>query len=128
MRLALYEPDIPQNTGAILRLAACLGVAVDVIEPTGFVMTDRKLRRAGLDYIAQTTLQTHRSWSAFDSERRAAVQPARLVLLTTSGDTSHIDFRFRADDILMAGRESEGVPEAVSAVCDARIRIPMPLE
>ena len=125
MRLALYEPDIPQNTGAILRLAACLGVAVDIIEPTGFVMTDRKLRRAGLDYIAQATLKTHRSWSAFDGERRAAAQPPRLVLLTTAGETSHIDFQFRADDILMAGRESEGVPEAVAAACDARIRIPI---
>ena len=69
MRLALYEPDIPQNTGAILRLASCLGVAVDVIEPTGFVMSDRKLRRAGLDYIAATTLQTHRSWPAFEAAR-----------------------------------------------------------
>ena len=125
MRLALYEPDIPQNTGAILRLAACLGVAVDVIEPTGFVMTDRKLRRAGLDYIAQTTLKTHRSWSAFNDERRAAAPPPRLVLLTTAGDTSHVDFRFRAADILMAGRESEGVPETVAVACDARLRIPI---
>lgn len=125
MRLALYEPDIPQNTGAILRLAACLGVAVDVIEPTGFVMTDRKLRRAGLDYIARTTLKTHRSWRAFDDERRAAASTPRLVLLTTAGETAHIDFRFRPDDILMAGRESEGVPAAVAEACDARIRIPI---
>lgn len=125
MRLALYEPDIPQNTGAILRLAACFGVAVDVIEPTGFIMTDRKLRRAGLDYIAQTTLKTHRSWSAFNDERHAAANPPRLILLTTAGETSHIDFRFRTDDILMAGRESEGVPAAVAEACDACIRIPI---
>jgi tRNA (cytidine/uridine-2'-O-)-methyltransferase len=125
MRLALYEPDIPQNTGAILRLASCLGVAVDVIEPTGFVMTDRKLRRAGLDYIAQATLQTHRSWTAFNDARSAAARPARLVLLTTAGDISHIDFRFHDDDILMAGRESEGVPVAVAEACDARVRIPI---
>jgi tRNA (cytidine/uridine-2'-O-)-methyltransferase len=125
MRLALYEPEIPQNTGTILRLAACLGVAVDVIEPTGFVMTDRKLRSAGLDYIAQTTLTTHSSWRAFDDERRAAANPSRLVLLTTAGDASHIDFRFRTDDILMAGRESDGVPPAVAAACDARVRIPI---
>jgi tRNA (cytidine/uridine-2'-O-)-methyltransferase len=125
MRLALYEPDIPQNTGAILRLAACLGVAVDIIEPTGFVISDRKLRRAGLDYIAQTTLKTHRSWHAFDEARRASAKPPRLVLLTTAGETSHVDFRFRADDILMAGRESEGVPPSVAAACDAGLRIPI---
>jgi tRNA (cytidine/uridine-2'-O-)-methyltransferase len=125
MRLALYEPDIPQNTGAILRLAACLGVGVDVIEPTGFVITDRKLRRAGLDYIAATTMQTHRSWAAFNDARLAAAAPPRLILLTTTGDVSHIDVRFRADDILMAGRESEGVPEAVASIADARVRIPI---
>jgi tRNA (cytidine/uridine-2'-O-)-methyltransferase len=125
MRLALYEPDIPQNAGAILRLAACLGVAVDIIEPTGFVMTDRKLRRAGLDYIAAATMRTHRSWRAFDDARLGASLPSRLVLLTTAGDVSHVDFRFRPGDILMAGRESEGVPESVAAACDARIRIPI---
>lgn len=125
MRLALYEPDIPQNTGAILRLAACLGVGVDVIEPTGFTMTDRKLRRAGLDYIAATTMQTHRSWRAFNDARLGASLPPRLVLLTTAGETSHVAFRFRPDDILMAGRESEGVPDAVAATCDARVRIPI---
>jgi tRNA (cytidine/uridine-2'-O-)-methyltransferase len=125
MRLALYEPDIPQNTGAILRLAACLGLGVDVIEPTGFTMTDRKLRRAGLDYIASATMQTHRSWRAFNDARLGASAPPRLVLLTTAGEMSHIDFRFRAGDILMAGRESEGVPDAVAAACDARVRIPI---
>lgn len=125
MRLALYEPDIPQNTGAVLRLAACLGVAVDVIEPTGFVITDRKLRRAGLDYIASATMQTHPSWRAFNDARLSRPAPPRLVLLSTAGEASHVDFRFRADDILMAGRESEGVPPEVGAACDARVRIPI---
>ena len=125
MRVALYEPDIPQNTGAILRLAACLGVAVDVIEPTGFVMTDRKLRRAGLDYIAASHMQTHRSWHAFLDARAAQAKPSHLVLLSTTGEISHLDYRFRADDVLMVGRESEGVPEAVAAACDARVRIPI---
>jgi tRNA (cytidine/uridine-2'-O-)-methyltransferase len=129
MRVALYEPDIPQNTGAILRLAACLGVAVDVIEPTGFVMTDRKLRRAGLDYIAATHMQTHPSWQAFQEQRLATnnigASPPRLVLLTTAGNTSHLDWRFRSDDILMVGRESEGVPDSVAEACDGRVRIPI---
>jgi tRNA (cytidine/uridine-2'-O-)-methyltransferase len=128
MRVALYEPDIPQNTGAILRLAACLGVGVDVIEPTGFVMTDRKLRRAGLDYIAATHMQTHPSWQAFQEQRLApntGTSPPRLVLLTTAGDASHLDWRFRSDDILMVGRESEGVPDAVAEACDGRVRIPI---
>jgi tRNA (cytidine/uridine-2'-O-)-methyltransferase len=135
MRVALYEPDIPQNTGAILRLAACLGVAVDVIEPTGFVITDRKLRRAGLDYIAASHMQTHRSWPAFLEARAAQACSAtasspnasasRLVLLSTAGEVSHLDWRFRADDILMVGRESEGVPDAVARACDGRIRIPI---
>ncbi|HTI87543.1 MAG TPA: tRNA (cytidine(34)-2'-O)-methyltransferase [Alphaproteobacteria bacterium] len=132
MRVALYEPDIPQNTGAILRLAACLGVTVDVIEPTGFVMTDKRLRRAGLDYIAATHMQTHRSWQSFQDRRLATNStgsttgaPPRLVLLTTAGDSSHLDWRFRADDILMVGRESEGVPATVANACDGRIRIPI---
>jgi tRNA (cytidine/uridine-2'-O-)-methyltransferase len=125
MRIALYEPDIPQNTGAILRLAACLGVAIDVIQPTGFVMTDRKLRRAGLDYIAAGHMQTHPSWRAFQEARLAELAPPRLVLLTTSGETSHLDWRFRPDDILMVGRESEGVPDDVARACDGRVRIPI---
>jgi tRNA (cytidine/uridine-2'-O-)-methyltransferase len=125
MRVALYEPDIPQNTGAILRLAACLGVSVDIIEPTGFVMTDKRLRRAGLDYIAATHMQTHRSWHAFQDVRAAQAPRPRLVLLTTAGETSHLDWRFRNDDILMVGRESEGVPDAVAHACDACVRIPI---
>lgn len=125
MRVALYEPDIPQNTGAILRLATCLGVAVDIIEPAGFVMTDKRLKRAGMDYIDRASIRTHASWRAFEAARTSAPAAHRLVLLTTSGDTSHVAFRFRPDDILMVGRESVGVPADVEAAADARIRIPI---
>jgi tRNA (cytidine/uridine-2'-O-)-methyltransferase len=120
MRLALYEPDIPQNAGALLRLAACLGLAVDLIEPAGFVLTDRKLRRAGMDYLDIAPLHRHDSWTAFERAARG-----RLVLLTTRGDRPYTDFRFAADDILLLGRESAGVPDAVHARADARLRVPM---
>jgi tRNA (cytidine/uridine-2'-O-)-methyltransferase len=121
MRLALYEPDIPQNTGTMLRLAACLGVPVDLIEPCGFVWSDRKLRRAGMDYLEGVALTRHASWAAF----RVAREPGRLILLTTSGDVAHTDFAFRASDTLMVGRESAGVPPEVHAAADARVVIPM---
>lgn len=125
MRLALYQPDIPQNTGTILRLAACLGVPVDVIGPTGFDMSDRALRRAGLDYLAHVSLTRHESFRAFE-EVRTALQPrSRLVLLTSHADHALYDFSFSASDILMLGRESAGVPAEVHAVADARIRVPM---
>jgi tRNA (cytidine/uridine-2'-O-)-methyltransferase len=130
MRLALYEPDIPQNTGAILRLGACLGVAVDVIEPCGFVWDDRRLRRAGLDYLEGVELSRHRSWRAYQ-ERRAAAQdrasgaPGRLLLLTTKGDQPYGGFRYRPGDSLLLGRESAGVPEEVQAAADARLVIPL---
>lgn len=125
MRLALYQPDIPQNTGTILRLAACLGVGVDIIEPAGFDLSDRALRRAGLDYIHHVALTRHADWSAFEAWRVSASPRRRLVLLTSHGSASHLDHRFEADDILLLGRESAGVPEAVHAAADARIRIPM---
>lgn len=121
MRLALYEPDIPQNTGTILRLCACLGVAVDLIEPFGFVWDDRHLKRAGMDYLDQVTLTRHRSWDAF----RAAPQAGRLVLLTTHGTLPYHRFAFRADDTLLLGRESAGVPETVHRAADARLVIPL---
>lgn len=121
MRLALYEPDIPQNTGAMLRLAACLGVPVDIIEPCGFLLDDRRLRRAGLDYLACCTLVRHRSWAAF----AAAHAPGRLALLTTRGALPYHRFAFRADDILLLGREAAGVPEAVHRAVDARLVIPL---
>ncbi|MFQ5775479.1 MAG: tRNA (cytidine(34)-2'-O)-methyltransferase [Kiloniellaceae bacterium] len=120
MRLALFEPDIPQNTGALLRLCACLGVPVDIIEPCGFVLDDRRLRRAGMDYLERVQMTRHRSWAAY---RRAA--PGRLVLLTTKGDMPYCEFAFEAEDNLMVGRESAGVPQDVHAAADARLAIPM---
>ena len=123
MRLALYEPDIPQNTGTILRLAACLGVPVDLVGPPGFDLTDRSLKRAGLDYLEHVELTRHESFEAFDTARRSA--GARLVLLTTRADAAYTDFAFNPSDTLLLGRESAGVPDAVHAAADARLRIPM---
>ncbi len=121
MRLALFEPDIPQNTGALLRLGACLGIAVDVIEPCGFQLDDRRLRRAGMDYLERAALVRHGSWAQFLATRAAG----RLVLLTTKASVSYHRFAFRADDTLLLGRESAGVPEAVHTAADARLRIPL---
>jgi tRNA (cytidine/uridine-2'-O-)-methyltransferase len=121
MRLALFEPDIPQNTGAILRLAACFGVGVDVIEPTGFVLDDRRLKRAGLDYAARAVLARHESWQRYLAER----DRGRLLLLTTAGPVPYHRFAFRADDTLLLGRESAGAPAEVHGRADARLRIPM---
>jgi tRNA (cytidine/uridine-2'-O-)-methyltransferase len=122
MRLALYEPDIPQNTGTILRLGACLGIAIDVIEPCGFVLSDRRLRRAGLDYLTDAEMTRHRSWTAFLAAKDPA---ARLVLLTTQGTLPYHRFAFARSDILVLGRESAGVPPDVHAACAARLRIAM---
>jgi tRNA (cytidine/uridine-2'-O-)-methyltransferase len=123
MRLALYQPDIPQNTGAILRLAACFGLPVDVIEPCGFAFDDRRLRRAGMDYLDQVELHRHRSWEAYRAARAGTA--GRLVLLTTKAAVSHTEVRFAAADSLLLGRESAGVPDDVHAAADVRIRIPM---
>ncbi len=123
LRLALYEPDIPQNTGTLLRTAACLGLAVDLIEPAGFAITDKTLRRAGLDYLDAAVLTRHASWSAFDARRRD--EGRRLVLLTTRATTRHVDFAFRPDDVIMVGRESAGVPDPVHDAVDARLIVPM---
>ncbi|HTZ37476.1 MAG TPA: TrmH family RNA methyltransferase, partial [Stellaceae bacterium] len=117
---ALYEPDIPQNTGALLRLAACFGVALDLIEPLGFLFDDRRLKRAALDYAALAAVRRHASWQAFLAARDA---PTRLVLLTTGGAVALDRFRFAADDTLLLGRESAGVPEAVHRAADARVAI-----
>ena len=122
MRLALYEPDIPQNTGALLRLAACLGVGVDLIEPLGFLMDDRRLRRAALDYAALAEVRRHTSWPAFLAGRDGE---SRLVLMTTSGATALHDFAFAAGDTILLGRESAGVPPQVHAAVDARVVIPL---
>lgn len=121
MRLALFEPDIPQNTGALLRLGACLGVGVDIIEPCGFLLDDRRLRRAGMDYLAAVELARHASWARFLEAR----PPGRLVLLTTRGDILYHRFAFRPEDTLLLGRESAGVPEAVHEAADARVRVPL---
>jgi len=120
MRLALFEPDIPQNCGTLLRLAACLGLAVDIIEPCGFLWDDRRLRRAGMDYLAGVEVTRHGSWNAFRTGFSG-----RLVLLTTRAETAYADFAFRPDDTLLVGRESAGVPEAVHEAADARLRIPL---
>ena len=125
MRLALFEPDIPQNTGAILRLAACLSVAVDIIEPLGFILSDRRLKRAGLDYLDAVELTRHRSWQAFEAGRQRSGRKRRLVLLTTRARLAYTDFAFRADDVLLIGRESAGVPQEVHDAADARVRVPM---
>lgn len=125
MRLALYQPDIPQNTGTILRLSACLGVAIDLIGPAGFDLSDRAFRRAGLDYLDHVQITRHESFATFVDGVAAADRETRLVLLTTRAEQTHIGFSFRDSDVLLLGRESAGVPEAVHARADARIRIPM---
>jgi tRNA (cytidine/uridine-2'-O-)-methyltransferase len=123
MRLALYQPDIPQNTGTILRLAACLGVGVDVIGPTAFDMTDRALRRAALDYLGHVKIARHATFAAFEEVRRA--RGSRLVLLTTQAEMAYTAFAFQCEDTLLLGRESAGVPQAVHRGADARLRIVM---
>jgi len=121
LRIALFEPDIPQNTAAILRLAACLGVGVDIVGPPGFLWDDRRLRRVVMDYLDHVEVRRHASWTAF----AAATAPARKVLLTTKGATALSAFAFRGDDVLVMGRESAGVPEAVHRASDARLAIPI---
>jgi tRNA (cytidine/uridine-2'-O-)-methyltransferase len=121
--IALYQPDIPQNTGTILRLGACLGVRVHLIEPAGFPISDSALKRAGMDYLERAAMQRHTSFQAFETWRKGVGR--RLVLLTTRADSSYARFRFAADDILLMGRESSGVPESVHDLADARISIPM---
>jgi tRNA (cytidine/uridine-2'-O-)-methyltransferase len=122
-RLCLYQPDIPQNTGTMLRLAACLGVAVEIVEPAGFDVSDRNLRRAGLDYLDRVAITRHASWRAFEAWRRD--RGARLVLATTKAGLAYTDLAYRAHDIILLGRESAGVPDEVHAAADARVVIPM---
>lgn len=121
--LALYQPDIANNTGTLIRLGACLGTTIHLIHPTGFPFSAKALARAGLDYVDHAAVHEHTSWTAFDAWRRD--QARRLVLLTTRADTSAYAVQFSADDILMVGRESAGVPDAVAEAADLRIRIPM---
>lgn len=123
IRLALYQPDIAQNAGAMLRLGACLGVGVDLIEPAGFRMTDRGLARAGMDYRDLAELTTHAGFAAFEAWR--ATTGRRLLLMTTKAAVSYVDFAYRSDDIVLVGRESAGVPETVHGLADARLLVPM---
>lgn len=120
LRLVLYQPDIPQNTGALLRLGACLGVPVDVVEPAGFALGDRALRRAGMDYAARAVLTRHPDWAAWQGSAAG-----RRVLLTTRGDLRLDAFRFAPGDCLILGRESAGAPDFLHATADARVRIPL---
>ena len=123
MRIALFEPDIPQNTGTILRLCACLGIDAHIIGPAGFPSSDRAFRRAGMDYLDAVTVIRHRSWLDFDAWRRS--EHHRLVLFTTAASRSYLDYRYTANDILLFGRESAGVPEPIHAAADVRLGIPM---
>lgn len=124
LRIALFQPDIPGNTGAILRLAACLGLAVDVIEPAGFDLSDRTLKRAGMDYLELATLMRHDDWDAFQDWR--SQERHRLVLFTTKATENYTGFDYRVGDILLFGRESAGVPDRVHKAVDHRLAIPMP--
>ncbi|MEQ9608520.1 MAG: tRNA (cytidine(34)-2'-O)-methyltransferase [Kiloniellaceae bacterium] len=126
MRLALFQPDIPQNCGTLIRLTAALGVGLDVIEPCGFLLDDRRLKRAGLDYHALAEMRRHPSWTAFWTGFQAGRgADRRLLLLTTGGDCPYTDFAYSAGDTLLLGRESAGVPAEVHAAADARLVIPL---
>lgn len=123
LHIALYQPDIAGNTGTILRLAACLGLSVDIIEPAGFDISDRNLKRSGMDYLESVTLARHVNWQRFDDWRKA--NGRRVVLASTKAALPYTSFAFRPDDILLFGRESAGVPDQVHEAADARILIPM---
>ena len=125
LRMVLYEPDIPQNAGAILRLGACLAIPVDIIEPCGFQLDDKRLKRAGLDYLDSSEMTRQISWSHYRAAWRQTAPDARMLLLTTRGDQRYMDFSFRPGDRLVLGRESAGVPESVHAEADARLAIPL---
>ena len=121
MRIALYQPDIPQNTGTILRMAVCFGLPVDIIEPCGFIWNSKELKRAGMDYLDKVDVTRHMAWETFLQKHNKE----RLVLLTTKASVPYTKFQFQKDDILLFGRESAGVPENVHQTVQARIRIPM---
>ena len=126
MRLALFEPDIAQNTGTLLRFGACLDLPIDIIEPCGFLFTDKGLKRAGMDYLDFAAYRRHDSWDAFLAYREAhKAEYGRLVLLTTHASCSYTDFKFQENDIILMGRESAGVPEIVHQTVDARLLIEM---
>lgn len=123
MDLALYEPDIPQNTGAMIRLGACLGIPLHIIEPCGFPFSAKGLRRAGMDYIEAVDLHRHNSWHDFETWRKKSGK--RLLLLSTKAALPYLNFKFKENDILMVGRESAGVPEEVAGAVDFSLTIKM---
>jgi tRNA (cytidine/uridine-2'-O-)-methyltransferase len=123
MQIALFQPDIPQNTGTILRLCACLNVAAHIIEPAGFPVSDRHFRRAGMDYLDLVTITRHDSWAKFEQWRHDKAH--RLILFTTKAAGCYLDYRYETADILLFGRESAGVPDAVAAAADAKLVIPI---
>ena len=123
MQIALFQPDIPQNTGTILRLCACLNVEAHIIEPAGFPVSDRHFRRAGMDYLDQVTITRHDSWSKFEQWRND--KRYRLILFTTKASLCYLDYRYGEADILLFGRESAGVPDEVASAADARLVIPV---
>ena len=126
MRLALFQPDIPQNTGTLLRLGACLDVALDIIEPCGFIFNEKAIRRAGMDYLEQVSYRRHNSWQDFLAFRQEHPEEyGRLVLMTTHASNPYTDFSFKKNDIILMGRESAGVPQEVHETVDARLLIPM---
>lgn len=122
MRLALYQPEIPQNTGTLMRLGACLGVGIDIIEPTGFIWNDQRLRRAGMDYAELATIKRHSSWTSFQKEQ---LPPQRLILVDTKATTSFLNFQFHPTDTLLLGKESIGVPPEVFDQIPHHVLIPM---
>ncbi|GHC65572.1 tRNA (cytidine(34)-2'-O)-methyltransferase [Limoniibacter endophyticus] len=124
IRLALFQPDIAGNTGTLLRMAACLGIALDIIEPAGFDVSDRNLKRAGMDYLELASLTRHIDFDAFEAWRKT--EGRRLVILSTKASLPYTHFEFRSDDVLLFGRESKGLPDQVHALADARLTIPMP--
>jgi tRNA (cytidine/uridine-2'-O-)-methyltransferase len=126
MRLALFQPDIPQNTGTLLRLGACLDLPLDIIEPCGFIFNEKAMKRAGMDYLNLASYRRHNSWQDFLDYRASHPEEyGRIVLMTTKSQTPYTDFKFESNDIILMGRESAGVPESVHNICDARLTIPM---
>lgn len=126
MRIALYQPDIAQNTGTILRLCACFGLEAHIIEPAGFPVSDRGFRRAGMDYLGQVEIVRHAAWDAFEQWRnRVTPERPRLIAFTTKAERSYLDAQYQPDDVLLFGRESAGLPDAVHAAADMRVLIPM---
>lgn len=119
--IAMYQPDIPQNMGAMMRLCACMDVSLEIIEPCGFPWNDRKISKSAMDYLAAVKITRHKDWDSF----LLAMGARRIILMTTKGAKLHYDFEFTAGDVLLAGRESAGVPENVHSRADARVVIPM---